>query len=286
MHWKLLSFILLALCACETTVDVDIDSDYTPEIVVDGPFRPGSSWSIRLTKSTPTGSVLSNEESSLEDATLVLSDDHGYREVLEHVEKGFYASPSGHLPAAGVLYYLQAEAPALPSVSASSRIQPAAAEITTVGANSENKPLLRVRITDPAGPHYYRLKLWQRAVLGTRFAVDFTSSNGILRERITLVGDALVARDTETEYRQAYFSDETFEGDSIELELTHKHDAGRFELELIQMSKEFFGFERSLEAQNNSDSDFSGRAIAIYSNIENGLGLFAGYHIQVLEFTR
>ena len=287
MHRKLCLAFLVVLCACESVIEVDIDSQYSSQLVVDGAFRADSSWVIRLTKSIPFGSSFDDVDIAIENATLQLSDSQGYSEFLAHIDAGFYISPSGYRPAAGVNYYLRAEAASLPEVAASSTIPLAQVEIVDATASSNGESHLRFAIKDTPGKHYFRLVLWQLTQRPDddpeRVRLRFNSNNRILREYIDQVGDASVFN-TDRDFRRAFFSDELFEDGTIELAITHQGDGDMFELELVLMSQAFFGYQRSLARHGRFGGGFESRPTPVYSNVESGLGVFAGYDVLTLPF--
>ena len=58
----------------------------------------------------------------------------------------------------------------------------------------------------------------------------------------------------------------------------------KFELRVVSISKELFDYFNSVEEARNIGNDTENTQIPIYSNIENGLGIFAGFNESIIRF--
>ncbi|MBK7028756.1 MAG: DUF4249 family protein [Bacteroidales bacterium] len=83
-----------------------------------------------------------------------------------------------------------------------------------------------------------------------------------------------------TEGESYYFSDQYVNGQefSIELPITYSGDTPGVDIfvELSTLSKDYFLFRKSLIKYNESQNNPFSEPIKIYTNIENGYGIFAG----------
>lgn len=58
----------------------------------------------------------------------------------------------------------------------------------------------------------------------------------------------------------------------------------KFELRVVSISKELFDYYNSVETARNTSNDSENSQVPIYTNIENGLGIFAGFNESIIRF--
>lgn len=58
----------------------------------------------------------------------------------------------------------------------------------------------------------------------------------------------------------------------------------RFELRVVSISKELFDYYNSIESSRSTSNDSENSQVPIYTNIENGLGVFAGFNESIIRF--
>ena len=283
---------LLLLSACESTIVVEIPDEHKSLLVVDGTFSLDDTWDIGLSKSLPLTSSFDYEDLQVQDATVIISNDLGYSETLTRTYYGRFTSPTGYLPQPGVEYYLRASADTLAPVTASSMLRPAQVEIVEVielVEDSDGTYRVRFTITDPPGSDHYSIEVSAdqgdpNDPFGGRFPIAFSSENGMLRLSIEDVGDpsGLVE---DAAYVTAYFSDALFDGRTSTIVITLLGSGRNFELAVRHMSPDYFAFHRSLARHDDGGFvSFGGRPEPLHSNVEGGLGLFAGYSVTTVGF--
>jgi len=80
------------------------------------------------------------------------------------------------------------------------------------------------------------------------------------------------------------FSDDFFNGQNYQLKITIMDwDATldkEYIIELLSLNKAGYLYRRSVEDYRNSKGDPFSEPVLIYSNIENGFGIFAGYAVD------
>ncbi|MGB1205355.1 MAG: DUF4249 domain-containing protein [Chitinophagales bacterium] len=88
------------------------------------------------------------------------------------------------------------------------------------------------------------------------------------------------------------FSDRLFENEikNLDIQLEYIYNSltayfpddfqTQYVLELGNVSQDMFLYQRSSQLQYNNEFNFFVEPIRVYSNIENGFGIFAGYHIS------
>lgn len=172
----------------------------------------------------------------------------------------------------------------------------------------------RFRITDPPGANYYKLKLFQWSPIGEeRFSgyrpVEDEPGNPTEFREISFGSNDTSFRDDsyayffdepelggEYAFYGALFADELFEGKTKEFEITFTARSfetveSRYELEFSVLSADYFTYHHTALLQGNT---LDGIAIEtallqtpptpLHSNIEEGLGVFAGYAVHTFGF--
>ena len=172
----------------------------------------------------------------------------------------------------------------------------------------------RFRITDPPGANYYKLKLFQWSPVGEeRFSgyrpVEDEPGNPTEFREIRFGSNDTSFRDDNYAYffdepdldgvdsfSGALFADELFEGKAKEFEITFTARSfdtveSRYELEFSVLSADYFTYHHTVLLQSETVGDIDiGAALLqtppvhLHSNIEEGLGVFAGYAAHTFGF--
>lgn len=304
---RLFVWMLLGAAGCTTPIELDVPGGYEPRLAVDSKFTPDSLWSVRLSQSAPYSSDLVPPEAYLvTEAAVVVAGEDGFREELVHVGEGDFHSALGSRPAPEVRYTLTADAPGLPPVRASSivpAVDAALIDIEEIVAPADYDPgayVIRLNLHDAPGPHRYSVKIdmldWvcydERGFLSTsentnsatwyRNLVLFTSDLPSMRDYVFQVADASEPFVPEQFYGEAYFSDDLFDGETLEiaLEATSENPTvlpPHFRILLRSWSDALWRHEESVERYYLDEELFSERPVSVYSNVEDGLGVFGGW---------
>ena len=301
-------------CGCETIVELDIPSDYQAKLVVESQFSPDSLWTFRVGKSVPYTETVEPSELIVPDARIIISDENHFRDTLQHVGGGIYKTLQGHRPVSGTTYNVKASASGFSEVQASSWAPPLQSELLEIesmeveNSSDRERYVLRFSIADQPGSNYYNLNLyqvmpfceddngWFRIEDGpdytTRYKPIFFGSNSpSFHAFIETVDDPIYPR-IENKFSGAFLSDQLFEATTQEFEITFEPTAFEFvspyfKLELSALSDDLFAFERSLELHDyylfGPDLARSSPAV-VYTNVVNGLGIFAGYTSDTYRF--
>ena len=303
---RLTVWMLLGMAGCTTPIELEIPGGYESRLVVDSRFSPDSVWSVRLQQSVPYADNVSWQDQLVTEAVVVVEGEDGFREELVHAGEGDFRSMVGSRPVSEVRYTLTVDAPGLASVRASSVIPPVDAALIdfeeVVSADEENGVyMIRLNLHDPLGPHRYSVsvdvlepvcytdegRLTESEDMDSatlyRGLVLFTSDLPSLRHDIFEVEDAsepFVA--SEPFYGEAYFSDDLFEGETLEIaiEATLENSsalAPHFRILVRSWSDALWRYEESAERYDLDSDLFSDRPVTLYSNVEDGLGVFGGW---------
>ncbi len=287
-------------------IDVKVSSEYTPRISVGGEFASDSAWTVHLSRSVPFQAGVIPKFDAITNAVALLTSEKGKALTLVHIGIGKYTAPTADAPEEGVSYTLSVQAPDLPEATATSYAPQLLSSVEAVGflgiADSLNDISLyelTFLIDDTPGQNYYRADLYQLAPHcqpgdgGFRVsdratghatlprAVEFTSSHASFREYPEEVDDPSVPFVQSTYFEWVYFSDANFDGVSEPFQVTIEavdYDTIEtyFLLVITAYSVDMFRLMRTLSLLDALDLPFPGQPHQAYSNVVNGLGIFAG----------
>lgn len=308
--------LLAMLVACETPLDIAISSDYESVLVVNSFFTPDSVWTLRVSRSVPIEEPASALELFVADAIVTLSEASGTRETLQHRAEGTFHSVLGSHPLVGETYELAITSPGFESVRAVSVAPELESEFTGIapaGADLDEGVFYRIRfnVTDRPGKSYYRLSLYQVApscrtrsghvsVHDAPTAVldytklTFESAAPSFYHDAAVLDEPPNALDEEgVPFFAAYFSDRLFENAARDFEIVFEREGFQaatdslFMLVVSALSEDQIRHDRTLLLQDDylfaADPVFT-KPIDVYSNVEGGLGIFAGYTSDTFRF--
>ncbi|WP_169728023.1 DUF4249 domain-containing protein [Adhaeribacter aquaticus] len=266
-----LVFSLLLLAGCETLVELDLP-DHKPRIVVNAVFNPDSLFTVDLSSSQ---SVFTDHTyTPITDATIKVYKDGQYLFAVEHKGKGIYKAD--RKPEALKHYELQVSAPGHASIKAASYV-PAAPSVrdlkaTRVPATNNQSAGIQLSFVledEPGQENYYYIQA---------YAPDINPFNNQAYNRaIRIEFNKPIKYEFNMENRW-FFSDKLFNGQKIPLDLfleTNQREMRH--VQIAHITKKYYDYVRTLEKQSYSDN-FGVMPMPVANNIEQGLGLFAGYN--------
>lgn len=128
---------------------------------------------------------------------------------------------------------------------------------------------------DPNTENYYELILFQKGPKGENIALCLSTENVSVENNIgkSIVGD----NDTCLDY--VVLSDRLFNGKlfSISIDLKPQFPQGAIYVQMKSCSKELFQYLLTYSKQKSSRENPFVEPTQVFSNINNGLGIFAGY---------
>lgn len=307
-----------ALSACETVVDVDFQGEYEPQLAVSGIFTPDNLWSVHLSRSTAIEDTVHRSSLFVTDAMVVIAGETGFRDTLQYVDNGMYRTRYDHRPTEGARYTLRVEKAGLPSLDASARAPELTSVLLAVTPTHDERAVrysTRFRIQDRPGNNYYRVELYQLVPYCSPFS-NITPHDGVIRDAsgnlleyrflwfessapsfvhdLMSVDDILdnTNGDSNQPFGAAFFSDALFDGQGREFEIHFVAEKPeepqiRFMLVVSVLSPDLFAHDRTLEAQDEylfAGDPFINRPIPVYSNVQGGLGIFAGFTTDAYRF--
>ncbi len=309
--------ILLALASLASTCeqDISVTLPQPPErMVVICNFTPNQPFEVVVGRSQ---SLLSTQPATyVRDAEVRIFDEHN--KLLAHLSQLIeredpsvppYYTNASFLPQVGQRYTLKVRAQGLQQVQATDAIPiPVplqALDILSFQLQPSDlegvqrfKMLLRVRLHDPpAQANYYHLNLYQEV-----------KSYQLHGERDTIWGPTqlVLAGIASTSFKAGIrsaldngllFSDDLLDGQLIDIELDadfflgvpppseRRYTFGDVYVELRSTSKAYYLYHSTLSRQRKSANTPFSEPVAIYNNIEQGLGNFSGYSAFVGKVT-
>lgn len=296
-----ISILIVALCmlaACQSKVNYKFPDNYKQAIVMNSVLTPDEPISVTLSLTMDIANAYDHdmygatlkEPTYIDDAFVVVFEDGQVLDTLSF-EDGVYISEK--VPQIGSQYKIEASSAKYGDCSASTYI-PALPEISDihyrnkVSVDDEGEPIskLYMKITDndPAR-NYYKIfmgvELDEESYHGY-YNVYFSqtqNTDSVLMQSGSLVFDGSCL----------LISDEYFSGGSYNLEAFCRHIRSNTEICIMSISESYYEYLRSKAMQDydySTDGFISAYNVLnvipanIYSNIENGYGIFAGYSIM------
>ncbi len=292
-------FMLFLLPSCERGARIDLDALPT-ELVVQANFSNLDTLEVVVSKTRPS---LSEED--------IVYVSNGAIEVFVgdfFVDRlGFIPSPipqfpgyyisSKVVPQPGEHFRMTLDVPGFKRVQAQSTM-PYPVEIDTAFTNlliekeevdvTNNMATITigVKILDPASPgHFYHLNFYQQGYDlyieqdGDTLKTSFFSLPLVIEPE-----DDAIPLIPYIENRGVLFTEEALAGNQGELSFSgafkyrrEDQELGDFIIELRSVSPEYYYYHRSLARQFQASHDPFSEPVILYTNVENGLGVFAGF---------
>lgn len=277
--------ILVAFVSCEK--DVNIALPYAGDkIVVNAILTNDSLVYAHVTKSLPTEKYQSSFE-ELEGAKADLYENDIFKETLvEKVikNKRYYVSSSKIKNSAN--YTIKISYSGLGSVEGGDLI-PAKPQFFPVefwrastNYDDETPYKLTLKLKDIGGvKNYYKMRIFSATYNATtkRYTIQRNSELIFRIDNFAKQGGIFGSFDDNLD-RISYFTDETFDGDEITLNISIRGSGPRSYVapEIAQLSRSaYLYFDSKNRQANNGDNPFS-EAVIVYNNIKNGYGIVGG----------
>lgn len=294
--------LLLVLAACETVISID-PPDYESEITATSLFTPDSVWTARISRTIPVAQAGRVDSPFLDNASVSVweGDQLVDRLVYHGLGAGIYQSQSGRTPEPNKLYRLEVEAPGFGRVEATSAL-PVAPQITELSLELQSgvpslRPRynLRFRLIDSPDAAFYKF--------GTYLVHASDPDDGGDTEDIQI--EPLSMEREDPTWQCSYYSalnpveidsdggatewchtgimtDRQFSGMERDFETTiapwYADDVREPSIIFFvnSMSEDYFEYQHSLE--NTGYHDPFSEPLQIFTNVEGGRGVFAGYN--------
>lgn len=299
---KKLFFLLsvsLIYISCEKVIPFEGDVN-TPKLVINSVFESDSTFKVHVSSSRSVIDTSSFE--NIDDAVVTIKDVNGnVIEVLNHVVNGFYKGQV--LPEENTTYILEVNHPNYAKITASDSL-PSPIIINSVDTSTILDPINgnRLRISmnfdDPENnQNYYLLETYSvneylivENLDTIEYELDTTKQFMVLTDEVFQNGGS-PWRD------QGLFNDLLFNGQNktLEIEIPNENWSGSedgydwsyktltLRLYLHNITISYYYYRTSLELFQNASGNPFAQPVQVYSNIENGFGVFAGSQISFFD---
>jgi hypothetical protein len=260
---------IVFLSACEKEIDLNIADQ--PKLVVNALFNPDSLWQIHLSRSIPVISVESPPPVNV--ASVQLFEDGVLLETFTSGESGFYKSAS-HKPQVGKTYRLQITHEEFGSIEAIESMEVKKVEIHSaeyIDVKDANFELpVSFTFKDPAGiKNFYVAKVYSVDEKGMVYNTEVRS-------------DELAASSKEVSLNGVGFSDALFDGKEYNFKLKIYLPHPKIIVELQHVSEAYYQYHYMHQAQVSNSNDPFATPTEMFTNIHNGLGIFASYQSDTM----
>ncbi len=301
-----LPLLLLFCLGCETIVEVDAP-EYSSEPVVTSFFSPEDTWSATIHRSLGVNVKRDVTLEYISDASVMVTNGSQTIDVLRYQGNGRYVSSTSVLPTDGIKYTLQVDLPDKTSIQATSSA-PSPVVISDYSIKAlppppESDPFqstqyqIEIAFSDPPGANFYRIGVYNRRVNSPRAGfpeeiIDPDSVYSLISfETITpgwacnyssdveLGVDPFDIGRTDLICEEFTLTDRLFDGRGYSWSgITDDVSEKTKELRLItsSLSEDYYKYLQSLDRNNLYDPALE-EPFPVYSNVNGGLGVFAGY---------
>ncbi|MFK7755340.1 MAG: DUF4249 domain-containing protein [Flavobacteriales bacterium] len=275
------TLLLLTISSCEKVIEFDIP-EAEPALVLNGYIALGEV--VRVNASSSLSYLEGGEPEFLNDLTFIgLYKDDVFMENLQLEDADFGKYVSSNLVTSAGFYEIRASAEGYESVEAVTYIPEPLnnSEVELVNTLDNGDREYELSFTDPIAEddYYHMIVATPDSEFQPAFAVEFSSNSEVF-----FIGGFNI--DTEGEnfiLNEGIFSDDLINDSNVNIRFKIRGTGGGpLQLQLLKCSQDYYLYHRSLFAYQNAGGPFS-EPVQIYTNVENGLGVVAGYTLQLLD---
>lgn len=268
--------------SCQTILDADTSLE-KPKLVVNSIFGQDSTWIVNVTWTRDIRDFPGHYSYQAvgEGAQVTIYDEH--KALIENLtfSADGYAYVGNTAPLYGKTYSVQVEFIGEVTLKASSYLPPPvpilSVETDSSLYQSTGDALMDVVFNDPGDKvNYYQVKVLKKI------------NNSIGDEILFFAPIDPALKNDYSSTRSLLLSDSQFNGEEYILRLKVR-GSGYSQIEspvrivLKSISEEFYKYLTTKNLQDNTARDPFAQPTQIFSNVENGLGIFAGYSSSVFE---
>ena len=274
---------LIIITSCEKVLDIEIEQEEVT-VIVNSALTPGQIVDFKIYNSVPVSTYNFENIEEVDGATIILYENDT---PVDEIQQNSYGYQSTYLPKEGKNYRFELTLPNSGPLSGQSYI-PEAVPILLTTANFEsstNNVRVGITFSDPMETDNYYIFTLSTLYLqndGTYEPFDFghpwlygASDFSVVEKNIFPNGQ-----------RGLLFSDNMINGKDYELIITmwdysiigsSPKKTCKICFQLTSISKEMYLYAKSFAEQGGGGINPFNEYFNVYSNIENGLGIFGGY---------
>jgi len=267
--FSLIALIVFVSCENSTEIDYQLNAKTDNPIVTGAiTMNPRQSWVQVQMPVNPLGNIAIEPMPLDESVKVYLCDETKKLTEFERTDSGYFFLPVNFLPQNKTLYSVKVESNNFEPVTSSLQLIPDAVSIDSVT---------------------YELFEWDYLAYKYHIDVYFTDS-GAQNNYYRYIHQEYYGQNTGSEIDSQLpsvvyiFSDESSNGESVHIRFDVKRSENKVALDSIQInllsfSKDLFLLSESLANYDGSIQDsFKDFPSPVYSNIENGYGIFGAYN--------
>jgi len=286
-----LALLLCILTACEKEVHIPIE--YTePKLVINSLFNTDSVWEVEVSASQyiyDSGTI-----PLINDAVVTITSSGSGSVSLTNQGNGLYTSAT-EKPQTGQVYTIEVTHPNYQNVRSSNEL-PGVLQIQNMEIQDQTivsgEQFRKISITfqDSPDPDYYMIRImggfwdWTYDSLGILDSI-------LIPYPMWVFSQSPAVENSNPNNMQAttIFKDELFNGTQYTIDLLVeefffdgvKENIEEIYISISKISEEYYWYETSYQAYVSSQNNqFFSQPVQVYTNIENGLGIFAGFSNQ------
>jgi hypothetical protein len=269
-------------------------------MVVNGIFQSDTTWRIHVSSSKSV--IDSASFNNVVNASVFIEDDNGnIIDVLAHDTNGFYIGNT--IPQENFTYNLSIIHPTLDDITSRNEVPSIinliGIDTATSYSNGEKYLDLTVNFEDPGSASNYYLVETYVIGLGLEIENGDTLESEIDTSRAFMLLNDEVFQDGGSPWKdQGLFNDLLFNGQTKSLEISipnnewnwgeagyiwsYRYIGLRFYL--YNISQDYYYYRRSLELYNQTSGNPFAQPVQVFSNIQNGFGIFAGAQVNYFDY--
>ena len=285
MRYSIVLLIALSIffVACEKEIKLD-EQDIKSRMVLNSVFSDGDTIKIHLSESR---SVLYNNGGDLPNITDAIPTLHSSSGDLlgtfTHENDGVYKLYDFY-PQIGQYYTLKATHVTFDDISSTS-YTPQLVNIQSIDTLRKNSELeLTISINDPVNEeNYYSISLLESAfnmwyIDGEEIEINNKYTPWICTNDI-YAESASSGEDGSNCGQELFISDKAFNGQNYNFKLSYYANPGSTNVYIItrSLSADLFKYSISIQKYNQNSGNPFGEPVQVYSNVDDGFGIFSGY---------
>ena len=266
-------FILFICLGCELIVDIDVPFEHN-DLTVNSFFNPDSLWKARVTLNRFILDTL--PLSKINNALVVVYEDGHPVDTLMSKGDGYYKSDTGK-PMIGKTYELKAIAEKYQAVSGVCQV-PIPVEImdakfSVLLRDNSQTDIIKIKFKDPPQQkNYYNIVLLSRGEEYS-YPVRFESDDPSFEKASFSYSDY--------GYGGLLLKDILFDGQETEITIQSTELGYSYLDEVVvilrSVSEDYYRYKTTLALQASTSGDPLAQPVNVYSNLDGGFGIFAGY---------
>jgi hypothetical protein len=292
-----LIFILVLLASCQEGIDSG-SLVFEKKMVLHCLFHPGENWQLKL-ESTRNILVAADTAAHIEGATINLKDQDGnLLGPFLYLGEGIYEIPDTY-PEQGVLYRIEITHPDYPDINAESEV-PEVFEVENIrgGGIQSAEPLTKI--------YSFTFESFSsslsKVIIASHLTRLFLSNSG---DSIFVEEMDLLAHYPESSNADQFLEEPKFSNLLFFNEIQHNNEIlfqslngfrkedeeflvrGEANVKVERCSESYYRYRKSVEIYRSSQTKFVSSIlppVEIFSNVDGGLGIFAGSHQLGVEY--